>query len=432
MRVINKDNALKLFNSRRSEAGSSGDRELVSGIIDAVRLDGDRAIREYTRRFDGVEPGGLLVERDRLAAAHQALDPALLKAVMRSISRVRAFYERQVEDGFQFTEGDSKLGMLVRPLERVACYVPGGTAPLFSSLIMTAVPAMVAGVKEIVVASPPAPDGLPASPILAVAHELGIETVYGMGGAQAVAGLAWGTETVRRVDKIVGPGNRFVVLAKQLVFGTVGIEALPGPTETLVLADDSADPGHVIADLLAQAEHAGAVPVLVTCSERVATAVVHGFEAALAALPDAATARESLASRGLLVRVDSVADGIEVANAFAPEHLCVLLDDPCSVLPSVLHAGGVFLGHQSMEALGDYMAGPSHVMPTGGSARFSSFLNLRDFQRVVPVIAVGSDLLGQIGPDAALLARAEGLEAHARAIEARLSGAARHPAEAAE
>jgi histidinol dehydrogenase len=425
MRVISRNEALELFGNRNFDEHDEADRQAVSEIIAAVRSRGDAAVREFTRRFDGVETQGLLVSQERLAAAHQELDPALLAAIRRSISRVEAFYSQQREDGFELAEGTARLGMLVRPLERVACYVPGGTAPLFSSLIMTAVPARCAGVSEITVASPPGKDGEVAGTILGVAHELGISTVVRAGGAQAIAALAWGTETIGRVDKIVGPGNRFVVLAKQLVFGSVGIESLPGPTETLVVADDSADPSHVIHDLLAQAEHGGAVPVLVTDSPRVAEAVLAGLEGALAGLPTAELARESLSRRGLLVTVDSIAEAIGVANAFAPEHLCLLLDDPWSVLPLVRHAGGIFLGHQSMEALGDYMAGPSHVMPTGSSARFSSFLNLRDFQRVVPLIAASPELIAETGPDAALLARAEGLEAHARAIEARLPAAVR-------
>jgi histidinol dehydrogenase len=421
MRVISgKGDALELFSQRRFFWNDDEDREAVRQILTAVRTRGDAAVREFTLRFDSVETKQLLVTAEQLAAAHQALEPALLAAIRRAISRVQAYYGQQQEYGFALTEGKAGLGMLVRPLERVGCYVPGGSAPLFSSLIMTAVPAGCAGVEEIVVASPPGPDGLPDSTVLAVAHELGIGTVYCAGGAQAIAALAWGTQSLGKVDKIVGPGNRYVVLAKQLVFGQVGIESLPGPTETLIIADDTADPQHVIQDLLAQAEHGGAVPVLVTTSGRIASAVQAGLEPALADLPTAQAARESLTERGLLVTVDSIAEAVDVANAFAPEHLCLLLDDAWDVLPLVRHAGGVFVGHQSMEALGDYMAGPSHVMPTGGSARFSSFVNLRDFQRVVPVIASSGELNREIGPDAALLARTEGLEAHARAIEARL------------
>lgn len=425
MQLMTKDEALAAFRNRQFDEFSGQDRELVSRIVTDVRSRGDAAVGEYTKQFDDVDLEDFRVPPAKIAAAHRALDADLLRAIRHSISRVAAFYARQAEADTAFSPGDGTLDILIRPLERVACYVPGGAAPLFSSLIMTAVPARAAGVNALSVATPPDSGGHVAAAILAVAHELGISEVYRIGGAQAIAALAYGTASVGRADKIVGPGNRFVVLAKQLVYGHVGIEALPGPTETLIIADESAAPAHVIADLLAQAEHSGAVPVLVSSSERVATAVQAGLDDALAGLPTRGAARESLAERGVLVLVESTADALEVANAFAPEHLCLLVTDPESVLPHVRHAGGIFVGHDSMEALGDYMAGPSHVMPTGGSARFSSFVNLRDFQRLMPVVTADAALLHEIGPDAALLARAEGLEAHARAIEARLPGAGR-------
>ena len=299
----------------------------------------------------------------------------------------------------------------MRPLERVACYIPGGTAPLFSTLLMTAIPAQVAGVPDIVVATPPRKNGSVAPEILMTARLLGLSEVYRMGGAQAVAALAYGTERVPRVDKIVGPGNRFVVHAKRLVYGAVGIEALPGPTETLVLADVSAEPRFVAADLLAQAEHEGAQPVLVTPSRALAEAVRTELELQLQTLPTGATARASV-ERGYVVLVGSLAEGLEVANLYAPEHLCLLVRDPWALLPNVKHAGGVFLGENSMEALGDYLAGPSHVMPTGGTARFSSAVNVRDFQKVMPLVNLSADVLAKIGPAAATMARAEGLEAH--------------------
>ena len=271
-------------------------------------------------------------------------------------------------------------------------------------------------------ATPPGPDGEVAAEILYTAGQLGLTELFRIGGAQAIAALAYGTETVPRVDKVVGPGNRFVVLAKREVFGDVGIEALPGPTETLVLADDGADPEYVVADLLAQAEHAGAQPVLVTTSPELAAAVQARLPEALGDLPTASFAQESFRERGLIVLVPDLEEGLEVANHYAPEHLCLLTRNPWELLAGVENAGGVFLGDHSLEALGDYIVGPSHVMPTSGTARFASFVNLRDFQKVVPVVGLGPELVARIGPAAARMARAEGLEAHARAIEVRLGG----------
>lgn len=400
-------------------APDSQEAELVAGIIADVRQEGDRAVRRWSGRFDRAVPERLQVPSEQLEQAHAQLDPELLAAIRLSVRRVRNYYSQQQDHGFSFSEGEARLGMLVRPLSSVACYIPGGQAPLFSTLIMTAVPAQVAGVERVTLASPPGPDGLPHEAVLATAFELGISEVWAMGGAQAIAALAVGTESVRPVDKIVGPGNRFVMMAKQQLFGTVGIESLPGPTETLVLADASADPAHVIADLLAQAEHSGAVPVFVTDSADLLEQVLAGLPEALADLPTAEVASESLAERGTAVLVPDLMTGLDVANDFAPEHLCLLTEEPEALLEHVRNAGGIFVGHSTMEALGDYIAGPSHVMPTGRTARFASFVNVRDFQKVIPVLRSSSELTASIGPAAVKMARAEGLEAHARAILSR-------------
>lgn len=421
MRVLTDKEAIDSWLSGLGTAGpDSREAELVAGIIADVRQEGDAAVRRWSSRFDRSVPQQLRVAGEVLEQAHARLDPELLAAIRLSISRVRNYYAQQLEPGFSFSEGDARLGMLVRPLSSVGCYIPGGQAPLFSTLIMTAVPAQVAGVDRITLASPPGPDGLPHETVLATAHELGISEVWAMGGAQAIAALALGTGSVRPVDKIVGPGNRFVMMAKQQLFGTVGIESLPGPTETLVLADASADPEHVIADLLAQAEHSGAVPVLVTDSAALLDQVLTGLPVALADLPAAEVARESLAERGTAVLVPDLQAGMAVANDFAPEHLCLLVAEPEALIDQVRNAGGIFVGHSTMEALGDYIAGPSHVMPTGRTARFASFVNVRDFQKVIPVLQSSSGLTASIGPAAVKMARAEGLEAHARAILSRM------------
>lgn len=406
--------------ARAAAAMDPGDAAVVADIIRQVETGGDEALRQLSHRFDAHSPDRFRVSDEELQAAHDELEPELHAAIRLAIERVANYYSQQREDGFSFTDSDSTLGMMVRPLDSVGCYIPGGQAPLFSTLIMTAVPARLAGVPRIVAASPPVAGGLPHRLVLAVARELGLTEVYAVGGAQAIAALALGTDSIPRVDKVVGPGNRFVMHAKQQLSGRVGIEALPGPTETLVLADRSAEVEHVLADLLAQAEHAGAVPVLVTDSAELRDSVLAGLPAALSDLPTAEAARESLQERGAAILVDDLTEAIDVSNELAPEHLCLLVSEPEPLLARVRNAGGVFVGHSSMEALGDYVAGPSHVMPTGTSARFASFVNLRDFQKVIPVIRTGPALLREIGPAGALLARSEGLEAHARAIESRL------------
>ncbi|GGL95700.1 histidinol dehydrogenase [Deinococcus aerophilus] len=397
-------------------------QQVVERILADVRERGDDAVRDWTERLDGVRPDALRISAQDLAAAH--IEPELHAAVRLAISRVRAFYEQQPAHGFLNHGPDGALGQLVRPLGRVGVYVPGGLAPLISTLIHTAVPAQVAGVPEIVVATPPGKDGGIHPAILVAARELGLSEVYRVGGAQAIGALAYGTASIAGVDKIAGPGNLFVVIAKRLVYGVTGIESLPGPTETLVLADDSADPRFVAADLLAQAEHLGAEPVLVSTSRGLLVAVQAELNGQLEALPEPnrGWARDSVTSRMKVVLAASLDEALDLANLYAPEHLCLLTRDPWSLLGRVQRAGGVFIGEDSMEALGDYVAGPSHVMPTGGTARFASPVNVRDFQNIISVVGVNRETLRRIGPAGAQLARAEGLEAHARAIEGRLTG----------
>jgi len=413
--------ALAWCSERRAAPLFDADVETrVAAIIEQVRTGGDAALLELTERFDGVRVTTPVLEAGALHAAASRVEPALAAAIDLSIARVEAFYQAQPTPGFEFTADGARLGVLVKPLASVGCYVPGGTAPLFSSLVMTAVPARVAGVERLVVATPPDKSGSLPDEIAYVAVALGAEAVLLAGGAQAIAALALGTASLPRVDKVVGPGNRFVVAAKRRLFGVVGIESLPGPTETLVLADDSAAVSHVVSDLLAQAEHVGAQPVLVTTSRDLAGAVIAEIDRAANQLPTARDALDSLDNRGVVVVVDDITHGLEVLNAYAPEHACLLVADAAGVADRVDNAGGIFIGAYSLEALGDYLAGPSHVMPTGGTARFASFVNLRDFQKVIPFLEAGVEFVTAVGSSAALLARAEGLEAHARAIEARL------------
>jgi histidinol dehydrogenase len=419
--IRNAQEATQLFSNRRLLEDDTALLESVRSVITDIRKRGDRAVKELSEKFDGMKLKEARVSTKDFKAAQKQVDAELKEAITLSARRIRAFYEHQPKEGFVWQTDGSLLGQIVRPLERVACYVPGGQVPLFSTLLMTAVPAQVAGVPEIAVTIPRNKQGRVAPEVLVAAAEIGLNEVYCLGGPVAIAALAYGTETIRKVDKIVGPGSRYTMAAKKLVFGDVGIEALPGPTETLVIADKNADVNHVVADLLAQAEHDFAQPVLVTTSESLAKAVLKTITAQLKTLPTEETARASVNERGYLVVVKTLEEAVEVANAYAPEHLCLLVKNPWEVVPMVKHAGGLFIGEHSMEALGDYLAGPSHVMPTSGTARFSSAINLRDFQKVIPFVAMSEKSVNRIGTPAAKMARSEGLEAHARAIESRLS-----------
>lgn len=395
-------------------------QQVVDRIIDDVRSDGDAAVRRYTSSIDRVELGDFEVPRDEWQAAFESIDPELQQALTIAAEQIAAFHAKQKRTSWIDFGPDGALGQIVRPLERIGVYAPGGSAVYPSSLLMTAVPARVAGVEEIVVTSPPGPEGV--SPlILAAAHVAGVDRLVQIGGAQAIAALAYGTESVPRVDKIFGPGNIFVVLAKRQVFGQVAIDQLPGPTETVVIADATADPRLTAADMLAQAEHDSmASAILITTSERLATLVQTELALQLATLPRESIARESLAANGVIAVVATTEEAVALANRYAPEHLCLLLSDPWSAIPLVRHAGGIFVGEGSPEALGDYTAGPSHVMPTGGTARFFSPINLADFTKVISLAAANEHALNRLGPATIALARAEGLGAHARAIEFRL------------
>ncbi|TSA87345.1 histidinol dehydrogenase [Deinococcus detaillensis] len=394
--------------------------QVVERILADVKVRGDEALLDWTQKVDGFRPT-LKVSAEDIAAAE--IDPELHAAIRLAIRRVTDFYQKQPAHGWIDHGPGGALGQLVRPLSRVGVYVPGGLAPLISTLIHTAVPALVAGVPEIIVTTPPNREGQIHPAIVVAARELGISQLFRVGGAQAIAALAYGTQSIPRVDKVAGPGNLFVVIAKKLVFGQVGIESLAGPTETLVIADDTASPRYVAADLLAQAEHLGAEPVLVSTSRELLTQVQAEIGGQLEALPEPnrSWARDSIQGRMKIVLASDLTEALELSNLYAPEHLCLLTRDPWSLLGGVRRAGGVFVGEASMEALGDYVAGPSHVMPTGGTARFMSPVNVRDFQTIISVVGVNAVELAQIGPAATVLARAEGLEAHARAIESRLS-----------
>lgn len=399
--------------------------QAVARILEDVRLKGDVAVREYSQAFQGEIPENLEIPRSAWKLALDSLDPELQDALRLSAAQIDAFHQKQLRTSWMDYGPEGVLGQIVRPLERIGIYTPGGTAVYPSSLLMTAIPARVAGVSEIIVCSPSGPDGKVSPLVLAAAEVANVDRLFAVGGAQAIGAMAYGTATIPHVDKILGPGNIFVVLAKQQVFGIVDIDQLPGPTETLLVADDSASAELAAADMLAQAEHDPmATAILLTSSPTLAHAVLGELPGQLASLERADIAAQSLETNGLIVITPDTVTAIELANAYAPEHLCLLLNDPWSVVPLVRNAGGIFVGENSPEAIGDYTAGPSHVMPTGGTARFSSPINVAEFTKVISVAALNTRALRRLGPATSRFARAEGLTAHARAVERRLDALA--------
>jgi histidinol dehydrogenase len=397
-------------------------QEVVDRIIEDVRTEGDAAVARYTEAFDNRVLDQVEVPPDAWDAAWDGIGPELQEALIVAADRVRNFHERQLRQSWFHPEELGIFGQVVKPLERIGIYTPGGSAALPSSLLMIAIPARVAGVKEIVISAPPRHDGGVAPVTLAAAKVAGVDRVFAVGGAQAIAAMAFGTAAIPHVDKILGPGNIFVALAKKRVFGAVDIDQIAGPTETLLIADDTADVELAAADMLAQAEHdQQASAILVTTSPAFAGKVVEQLGRQLPELEREAIARGSLQHNGVVAIVDSLDEAITLSNAYAPEHLCLLVERPWDLVPQVRHAGGIFIGEQSPEALGDYTAGPSHVMPTGGTARFSSPVNVGDFVKVITVAAGSPKAIETLGPATIALARAEGLGGHALAIERRLS-----------
>lgn len=396
--------------------------EAVRRIIQSVRERGDAALFDWNRRIDGADLDALAVPEDDLEAALNSIPGEVAEALGMAADRIRRFHEKQPVTGWMDATGEGSLGQLVRPVDSVGVYVAGGTAPLPSSLLMSVIPAQVADVREIVVCTPPGRgDGGVSPVILGAAAVCGVRRVIRVGGAQAIAALAYGTESVPRVAKIVGPGNLFVTLAKQQVFGDVGIDGLSGPTETMVIADEHADPGLAAADLLAQAEHdVLASAILVTPSRPLAEAVAAEIARRLETLSRAEIIAQSLANRSGAVIVADLPEALAVANEYAAEHLCLLVEKPWDWVGQVRNAGGIFLGESSFEVLGDYVAGPSHVMPTGGTARFASPLNVLDFIKITSLIGLEADAAADLSRAAAVLARAEALTAHAAAAEARI------------
>ena len=400
--------------------GTDDPEQAVRQIVNDVRNRGDAALFDYTLKIDGIKLTSLEVSKEQIASAYQEVDEELLSALKLAADQIRSFHTIQKDN---FGSGDTKLdtGQLIRSLERIGVYAPGGTACYPSTVLMTAIPARVAGVKEVILVTPPRGQGTIPAPTLVAADIAQVDRIFSVGGAQAIGALAFGTESIPKVDKICGPGNIFVVLAKKLVYGAVDIDGLQGPSEVLIIADEGANPKYCAADLLAQAEHDPlASAILITTSRGLADEVSQEVEQQLEGLERQAIATESIENRGMIVVVTNVEEAIELANLYAPEHLCLMIQKAASYIDKVANAGCIFIGENSTVVFGDYVAGPSHALPTGGTARFSSPLNVTDFIKFIDLVTINEAGLNQLGQAAVTIARAEGFEAHARAVEKRL------------
>ncbi len=390
--------------------------ETVADIIARVRTEGDSAVLDYCRRFDGAELASLAVSEQEIDEAVAAVEPRFLEILEKAAKNIRAFHEKQVRNSFIINnENGVVIGQKVIPVDRAGLYVPGGTAAYPSTVLMDAIPAKIAGCREVVMVTPPNKEGKVNPVILAAARIAGIDRIFKVGGAQAIAALAYGTESIPKVDKIVGPGNAFVAEAKKQVFGVVSIDMIAGPSEILIVADGGSNPRHIAADLLSQAEHDRmASAVLVTDSAELATAVSAELEVQIPALLRAEIARESIDRNGKIIVAPTLTAAIDIANEIAPEHLELCVDNPFDYLDSIRHAGSIFMGRNCPEALGDYFAGPNHTLPTGGTAKFSSPLSVDDFVKKTQYTYYTKDALARVAQDVAFFAEKEGLTAHAK------------------
>jgi len=414
----------ELVSIKRSiEAGTSEQQAVVKKIISEIRGRGDEALREFTEKFDRVDLSSFSVTEKELADAFGEVEEQLIAIIREAAENIRSFHEKQLRPSWMTTEENGTiLGQKITPLDSVGVYVPGGTAAYPSSVLMNVIPARVAGVKRIVMVSPPDSDGKLPAAVLVAAKESGVKEIYKVGGAQAIAALAYGTESIAVVDDITGPGNIFVALAKREVFGDVDIDMIAGPSEIAILADKTARADEVAADLLSQAEHdPRACSVLVTPSMVLAEKVTAEVEKQLALLPRREIAARSIADFGAIYVTTDLDEAVETVNQLAPEHLEIITENAMELIGKIRHAGAIFVGRYSSEPVGDYFAGPNHVLPTNGTARFSSPLNVDDFQKKSSVIVYSEEALKENGAKIAAFARKEGLEAHARAVEIRLT-----------
>lgn len=408
--------------TRRGFEFSTDIREKVIKIIDNVKKRGDKALFEYTSNFDDIQLNSLKLKKNKLQKSKNIVDEEFLTFLKRAEKNIKDFHQRQKEESWFSQNIGSINGQLINPLERIGAYVPGGSAAYPSSVLMTVIPAQIAGVEEIVVVTPPDNNGEVNPYTLAALDLLGIKEVYTVGGAQAVAALAYGTESILSVDKIVGPGNIYVTMAKKEVYGKVDIDMLAGPSEVLIITDDSTEPSYIASDLLSQAEHdPRAVSVLISTDLRLLNEVQEELNLQIKNLPREDIAAKSLNNKGLMIKVDNIDSAFKLANQFAPEHLELLVKEPFSYLGKVKNAGAVFLGKNSPESLGDYMAGPNHVLPTGGTARYASPLSVSDFCKKTSIIYSNKNELKKNRPAINKIARLEGLYGHAEAVNIRFS-----------
>lgn len=407
---------------RRDMADTEKYEIIVREIVKDVRENGDEALLRYGRKFDCPDLTSIKVTQEEIDEAVNQIDPDFMKTLEIAKENIEAYHKNQMRQGFSMEGADGiRLGQMILPLESVGTYVPGGTAAYPSSVLMNLIPAKIAGVSRIVMVTPSGKDGRVPPALLAAASICGVSEIYKCGGAQAVAALAFGTETVPTVDKVTGPGNIYVTLAKKLLYGVVGVDMTAGPSEILILADESAKPEYVAADLLSQAEHDRlASAILVTDSEKLAFAVQTEVEKQLEALPRRDIARASIDENGRIYVVSDMENAVTAANAYAPEHLEIAVDNPFDYLKKIKAAGSVFLGHFTPEPLADYMAGPNHILPTGGSARFFSPLSVDDFMKKTSYLYYTQEALSKLAPRVADFARREGLEAHARSAVKRM------------
>lgn len=397
---------------------------IVADIIEDVKTNGDKALLSYCEKFDNAVLTSLQVTPAEIQAAVTAVEPKFLEILQKAAQNIRKFHEKQVRNSFIINEGSGiVMGQKVIPVDRAGLYVPGGTAAYPSTVLMDAIPAKIAGCREVVMVTPPSADGTVNPVILAAAHVAGVDKIFKVGGAQAIAALAYGTESIPKVDKIVGPGNAFVAEAKKQVFGKVSIDMIAGPSEILIVADADSEPRFIAADLLSQAEHDKlASAVLVTESPALAAAVQAELEVQIPQLARAEIARASIDNNGKIIVVDTIESAIDIANEIAPEHLELCLDNPFDYLDRIRHAGSVFMGRHCPEALGDYFAGPNHTLPTSGTARFSSPLSVDDFVKKTQYTYYTRDALRRVAEDVAYFAAAEGLTAHAKSAVVRTEG----------
>ena len=426
MEVLNYQSDKNRIENYINSRGFEVETDIIAGvaeIVKDVKNSGDNAIFSYTRKFDGADMDKLTVDQPEIDKAYDSIEQRFIDSLKQAEDNIRNFHEKQVSQSWFDNRENSMLGQLVNPLERIGAYVPGGKAGYPSSVLMSVIPAQTAGVDDITVVTPPGEDGKINPYTLVAADLIGVDNLYKVGGAQAVAGLAYGTETITSVDKIVGPGNIYVTLAKKQVYGLVDIDMLAGPSEVLILADESANPAYIAADLLSQAEHdSRAIPILITTSDKIINEVKKELQEQLQEVSSKGVverAEKSIERNGMIIKVESISKGLYLTNQIAPEHFELLVENPLSYLGDIQNAGAIFLGEYTPEPVGDYIAGPNHILPTGGTARYASPLTVDDFIKKSSILYYKKEKLNSLKDDITTMAELEGLPCHAKSIKKR-------------